>query len=257
MDILQPDLAPDHTVLVTGASSGIGAATAVRFASLGARVALHYNRGAERCERVAADIARAGGFARSFQADLSRASECRHMVSSALRELGHIDTLVNNAGALKERRAFLEISENHWNAVFDTNLKSALVVSQAVVPQMKERGSGSIVNLSSVAGRNGGSHGVIAYAASKGGMTAMTKGMARELIQFGIRVNAVNPGVIQTPLHDRWTSPDQMRQLVSQIPQGRTGSAQEVAGVIAFLASDSAAYIVGESIEVKGGLAML
>ena len=247
---------PDHTVVVTGASSGIGAAAAVTFSRQGARVALHYHRGADRCRTVAAEIESGGGLARVFQADLARSDECRRMIAEVLLELGHVDTLVNNAGALGERRAFLEITERHWRSVLDTNLKSALVVSQAVVPHMMKRGSGSIINISSIASRTGGTQGVIAYAASKGGMTAMTKGMARELIEHGIRVNAVNPGVIQTPLHDRSTSPERMRQLVAQIPQGRPGTSDEVAGVITFLASPAASHIVGESIEVNGGFLM-
>lgn len=246
----------NHIVVVTGASSGIGAATAIAFARQGARVALHYNRGADRCLDVAATIATGGGRADVFQGDLSRSEHCRRLIDEVLRKCGHVDTLVNNAGALGERRGFLEITDRYWHSVLDTNLKSALVVSQAVVPHMKQRGDGCIINISSIASRTGGTQGVIAYAASKGGMTAMTKGMARELIAHGIRVNAVNPGVIQTPLHERSTSPERMRQLVSQIPQGRPGTSEEVAGVITFLASDAASHIVGESIEVNGGFLM-
>lgn len=247
---------PDHTVVVTGASSGIGAATAIAFARQGARVALHYNRGADRCRDVAGTIGSEGGQASVFQGDLARSGHCRRLIAEVLRECGQIDTLVNNAGALGERRGFLQITDRYWHSVLNTNLKSALVVSQAVVPHMMERGGGSIINISSIAGRTGGTHGVIAYAASKGAMTAMTKGMARELIAHGIRVNAVNPGVIQTPLHDRSTSAERMRQLVSQIPQGRPGTSEEVAGVITFLASQAASHIVGESIEVNGGFLM-
>ena len=246
-----------HTVLVTGASSGIGAATALAFARLGARVALHYNEGADRCREVAAEIEDQSRVAGLFQANLSRSEDCRRLVAEVLRACGRIDTLVNNAGGLSSRLDFLEITETHWQSVLDTNVKSVLLVSQAVVQHMIGRGDGTIINLSSVASRNGGSRGVIAYATSKGAITAMTKGMARELIAYGIRVNAVNPGVIQTPLHDRATSPDQMRKLVSQIPQGRTGTPRETAEVIAFLASPGASYIVGESIEVNGGLMML
>ena len=256
MNQMQTSFAPEHTVLVTGASSGIGAATALVFSRMGARVALHYNKGLDRCREVAAEIETSGRFARTFQADVSHSEECRRLISDVLRECGRIDTLVNNAGGLSERRAFLEITESYWQSVLDTNLTSVLVLSQAVVPHMIERGNGSIINISSLASRNGGSLGVIAYAASKGGITAMTKGMARELIAHGIRVNAVNPGVIHTPLHDRATGPGQMQQLVSRIPQGRTGTSEEVGEVIAFLASSAASYIVGESIEVNGGILM-
>ena len=257
MSPMQTSFSPDHTVLVTGASSGIGAETALTFARLGARVALHYNEGADRCREVAAAIQDESRFAGAFQANLSRSEECRRLVADVLQGCGRIDTLVNNAGGLSARLDFLEITESHWQSVLDTNVRSVLVVSQAAARHMVRHGGGTIINLSSVASRNGGSRGVIAYAASKGAITAMTKGMARELIDYGIRVNAVNPGVIQTPLHDRATSPDQMRKLVTQIPQGRTGTPREIAGVIAFLASPAASYIIGESIEVNGGLMML
>jgi 3-oxoacyl-[acyl-carrier protein] reductase len=248
---------PEHTVLVTGASSGIGAATAVAFARQGAKVALHYNQGTDRCGKVASEIEQAGGSARIFRGDLSRSGDCRRLIADVLEQCGRIDTLVNNAGALGERRTFLEITDTFLQHVLDTNLKSAFVVSQAVAPHMIERGAGSIINVSSIAGRNGGSRGVIAYATSKGGLTAMTKGIARELISHGIRVNAVNPGIIDTPLHERSTSPEQMEQLVSQIPQRRQGTSEEVAEVIVFLASSAASHIVGESIEINGGLMML
>ncbi len=257
MNQIRTGFSPAHTVLVTGASSGIGAATALAFARSGARVALHYNEGADRCREVADQIEDKTRLAGLFQANLSGSGGCRRLVAEVLRGCGRIDTLVNNAGGLSERHDFLEITEAHWQSVLDTNVKSVLVVSQAVVQHMIGRGGGTIINLSSVASRNGGSRGVIAYAASKGAITAMTKGMARELIGHGIRVNAVNPGVIQTPLHDRATRPDQMRQLVAQIPQGRTGTPREIAEVIVFLASPSASYIVGESIEANGGLMML
>ena len=129
-------------------------------------------------------------------------------------------------------------------------------VTRAAVPSMMEQKRGCIVNISSIAARNGGGIGVIAYASAKGAVLTMTKGLAKELIAHGIRVNAVNPGVIDTPFHQRFTSPQQMQAMVANIPQGRTGTSEETASVIVFLASDEAAHIVGEAIEVNGGLWM-
>jgi 3-oxoacyl-[acyl-carrier protein] reductase len=164
--------------------------------------------------------------------------------------------LVNNAGTLVGRRRLDEVTADYWQTVFDVNLSSALWVTQAVSPGMKRRSSGVIVNLSSVAARNGGSLGIMPYAAMKAALLCMTKSLARELIRDGIRGNAVSPGVIPTPLHDKFTPPDLMEKLVAVIPQGRAGTADEVAAVVAFLAGLEASHIVGETIEVNGGLLM-
>lgn len=242
--------------MVTGASLGIGAATALELARGGTAVAVAFNSSGRAALGVVSEIESQGGVAAAFQADLSDASQCRLLVKEVLDHFGRIDILVNNAGSLVDRRRLAEIDREYWTAVMDLNLASVLWVTQAVAAHMRVRGSGAIINLGSVAGHNGGTPGVILYAAAKAAVTGMTKALAKELVKDGIRVNAVNPGVILTPLHERFTSAGRMKGLVSQIPQGRAGEADEVARVIAFLASDAASYMVGESVEVNGGMLM-
>lgn len=251
-----PNFPSDHVALVTGASTGIGAAAAVEFARQGARVGVHYNRSEEAARETAARIEELGREARLFQADLSKPEEARRLAAEALDGFGRVDTLVNNAGSLVDRKLFLEITDSFWQEVMDLNLNSVVWVSRPIVAHMKERGSGVIVNLGSIAGHNGGGPGATPYATAKAAVTCLTKGMAKELIACGIRVNGVNPGVILTPFHERFSNEERMRAMVSQIPQGRAGRSEEVAGVIVFLASEAAAHIVGESIEVNGGMLM-
>ncbi len=245
-----------HVTLVTGASLGIGAATAVEFARRGSKVAVHYNSSEDAARAVAAEIETAGGTAWLFQADVSQSQQCRRLVAEVLEKAGRIDALVNNAGSLIDRRSVLDIEDEFWARVMNLNMGSVLWVSRPAAVHMKQRGSGAIVNLGSIAGHNGGGPGAMPYAAAKAGVTGMTKGMAKELIAYGIRVNAVNPGVILTPFHERFSSAERMRAMVSQIPQQRAGESLEVAKVIAFLASGEASHIVGESIEVNGGMLM-
>lgn len=243
-----------HVTLVTGASLGIGAATALEFARRQSQVAVHYNSSEDAAKAVVAEIEAAGGTAWLFQADVSQPDQCRRLVAEVLAKTGRIDTLVNNAGSLLDRRFVLDIEDEFWAHVMDLNMGSVLWVSQPAAAHMKERGSGTIVNLGSIAGHNGGGPGAMPYAAAKAGVTGMTKGMAKELIAYGIRVNAVNPGVILTPFHERFSSAERMSAMVSQIPQGRAGEPSEVAKTIAFLASGEASHIVGESIEINGGM---
>ena len=251
-----PRFEPPHVSLVTGASSGIGAATAIALAAAGSRVAVHCNSNIEGAQQCVQKIEAAGGSARLFQADVSQSASARGLVNEVVQVFGRIDTLVNNAGSLLGRALFLEITDELWRKALDLNLSSAFWASQEATRHMIGQGSGTIINVSSIASRNGGSPGVGAYAAAKGGLTAFTKNMARELISHGIRVNAVNPGIIETPLHTRFTPASSFAQLVSNIPQGRAGTPQEVASVIVFLASDAASYLVGETIEINGGLWM-
>jgi 3-oxoacyl-[acyl-carrier protein] reductase len=245
-----------RVALVTGASSGIGAATALTLADLGARVAIGYHMNAEGADGVRNHIVSAGGTAVALKADVRRGAEVQALVDAAARELGPIDILVNNAGSLVARFGARGITEQHLNDVIALNLTSAVLATQAVVPSMIERRRGAIVNVVSIAGHTGGGPGAGAYAAAKAALTAYTKAMAKELAPQGVRVNAVSPGVIATPFHEVFSTPEMIQNFVKTIPLGRVGTAAECATVIAFLASDAASYVVGETIEVNGGQLM-
>ena len=242
--------------LVTGASSGIGRATAEVLATNGARVAINFHRNEAGAEAARAEIVRGGGSAIVVQADVTRASEVQSLAEQTVAEFGPIDILVNNAGSLVERLKILELTEERWDEVIDLNLKSAFLCCQAVAGSMMERKTGTIVNVSSIAGRNGGALGSIHYSAAKGGLITFTKGLAKELAPFGVRVNAVSPGVIDTPYHERFSSPEMMKTYAGMIPLGRVGTPAEVAKVICFLASEAASYLAGETIEINGGMFM-
>jgi 3-oxoacyl-[acyl-carrier protein] reductase len=242
--------------LVTGASSGIGRATAEALAANGARVALNFHRNEAGAEAARTEIASRGGRAIAVQADVTRAGEVRSLVEQTVADLGPIDILVNNAGSLIERLKILELTEARWDEVIDLNLKSAFLCCQAVAGSMMERQTGAIVNVSSIAGRTGGALGSIHYSAAKGGLITFTKGLAKELAPFGVRVNAVSPGVIDTPYHEQFSSPEMMKTYTNLIPLGKVGTPAEVGKVICFLASDAASYLAGETIEINGGMFM-
>jgi 3-oxoacyl-[acyl-carrier protein] reductase len=243
--------------LVTGASSGIGAATAAVLADLGACVAISYHHNEEGAERVCRIIQAAGGKPIAIRADVRRAEEITSLVKQAADELGPIDILVNNAGSLIERQTILEMTAERWDEVMNLNLKSAMLCSQAVAASMIERKTGAIINVVSIAGRTGGGPGAGAYSVAKGGLITFTKSLAKDLAPHGVRVNAISPGVIDTPFHEVFSTPEMIRNFVGTIPLGRVGTPDECAKVIAFLASDAAGYVVGETIEVNGGQLML
>jgi len=242
--------------IVTGASSGIGHATALSLANCGAAVAVNYHNNEIGAELLRKQIVANGGKAVAIQADVTVASDVESLVKRTVEEFGTVDILVNNAGSLIERLRLLEMSEERWDQVVDLNLKSAFLCCKAVAPLMMERKTGAIINLSSIAGRNGGALGSLHYSSAKGGLISFTKGLAKELAPFGVRVNAVSPGVIDTPYHEQFSSPEMMKNYVNAIPLGRVGNSEDVAKVIAFLASDASGYLVGETIEVNGGMYM-
>ena len=243
-------------VLVTGASSGIGAATATLFGKCGARVALGFHHNERGAEATRDEIRRSGGTACSIRANVENPGEINSLIDETISLLGPIDILVNNAGSLVERAALMTQSVACWDSVMHLNLRSVFLLSQIVGNSMIERRIGSIVNIGSIAARNGGGPGSGAYSAAKAGVITLTKALAKELAPHGIRVNCVNPGVIDTPFHEMFSTPESMKNFAKAIPLGRIGSAMECAKVIVFLASDAASYIVGESIEVNGGQLM-
>jgi 3-oxoacyl-[acyl-carrier protein] reductase len=247
----------NKVALITGASSGIGAATAEVLADLGARVAIGYYHNEAGAQTVRGKIEDTGGKAIAIRADVREPDQIPLLVTRTAEELGPIDILVNNAGSLIERLPLAEMTVARWDEVMDLNLKSAMLCSQAVAPSMIERKIGAIVNVVSIAGRTGGGPGAGAYATAKAGLIALTKAMAKELAPHGVRVNAISPGTIDTPFHEVFSTPDMMRGFAASTPLGRVGTSKECATVIAFLCSEAASFIVGETIEVNGGQLML
>jgi 3-oxoacyl-[acyl-carrier protein] reductase len=246
----------DQVALITGASSGIGRATAEAMARQGARVAVNYCKNQIGAEQAVEAVLKAGTEGILVRADVTHQAEIQAMVEVVRKRWGHIDILVNNAGDLIARRTLTDMTEEYWDQIMALNLKSAFLCTKAVWEEMAGRKSGCIINVTSIAARNGGGPGAAAYAAAKGGLLTYTKSLAKELAPHGIRVNGVAPGVITTPYHERHSSPELMRKFVTTIPLGRTGTAEETADVIVFLASPGARYIIGETVEVNGGMWM-
>src|SRR5215213_6101712 len=191
----------EEVAWVTGSSTGIGRASAVALAEQGCKMAVHYNRSEDEAREVIEQIKASGG-------DVSAAGEVERMAHEIEDRYGRLDVLVNNAGSLIERRSFSEMTEDLWDRVMSVNLKSVFLCSKAVLPIMKRQGRGRIINMTSVAARNGGGPGSAAYASAKGGVSTLTRAMAKELVSENILVNGVAPGIITTPFHDRFTPPD-------------------------------------------------
>lgn len=242
--------------LVTGASSGIGYATALLLAGRGATVAAHYNATREGAERAVRDITAKGNRAFIVQADVTRKAEVDRLFAEVIGREGWLDIVVNNAGDLIERQPIAEMREELFDRIMALNLKSVFFCCQAALQHMLPRREGVIVNMASIAARNGGGPGAVAYAASKGAVLTLTKGLAREVAGSGVRVNCVAPGVIATRFHERHSTPEVFQRFVSTIPLGRAGTAEEIAEVIAFLASPRSSFLIGETIEINGGQLM-
>jgi 3-oxoacyl-[acyl-carrier protein] reductase len=219
-------------------------------------VAVGYHGNEAGARGVQQAIAAAGGRAIALKADVRRTEEIHALAKRAAAELGPIDILVNNAGSLVKRFPIRDLTDAGWDEVLSLNLTSAVFCAQAVASSMIERKRGAIVNIGSIAGHNGGGPGAGPYAAAKAGLMAFTKSLAKELAPHGVRVNAVSPGVIDTPFHQVFSTPEMLRNFVTMIPLGRIGTPDECANAIAFLVSDAASFIVGETIEVNGGQLM-
>jgi 3-oxoacyl-[acyl-carrier protein] reductase len=239
--------------LITGASSGIGRATAEQMALEGACVGLNYHQNQSGAEEAVRRINKAGGDALAIRADVTSSADICAMFDSIRKRWGRVDILVNNAGDLLRRSMLADMTEGYWDQIMVVNLRSVFLCVKEVWQEMSERKCGCIINVSSIAGRNGGGPGSAAYSAAKGGLLTYTKSLARELAPYSVRVNGVAPGVILTPFHERYTAPEVMEKLVGTIPLGRAGTSSEIAEVIVFLASHAARYITGETVEVNGG----
>jgi 3-oxoacyl-[acyl-carrier protein] reductase len=246
-----------RVALVTGAGGGIGRAAAIALAERGADVAVHYRKSRDGAAETARAVESLGRRAITVEGDLTAAAVARAVVAACVEALGALDVLVNNAGDLIARKPLAELDEALFRSVMDVNVTSAFLCTQAAAPGMVARGAGAIVNVSSLAAHNGGGPGALAYSAAKGAVIALTKATAKELAPAGVRVNCVSPGLIgETAFHGRFTAKDAFDATARTVPLGRAGTPAEVAAVIAFLAGSESAYLVGETVEVNGGLHM-
>jgi len=251
-----PDL-KDKVVLITGASTGIGAAVARAFGATGSTVIVHYHASEERAREVVADIEAGGGRAHALRADANRPEQLVGLVASTVDRCGRLDVLINNVGDLVRRCPIADSTEELFDAVVDLNVRSVVTTSRAAIPQFRTQGGGAIINTTSIAARNGGGPGSVLYASSKAFVSTFTRGLAKELAPDRVRVNAVAPGVIITPLQARHTSAAQLEAFRAAVPMGRLGAAEECTGAFLYLASEAlSGYVTGQILEVNGGQLM-
>jgi 3-oxoacyl-[acyl-carrier protein] reductase len=251
-----PKQVPGTSALITGASRGIGSATVIGLAEVGVRnIVLHYNSFAEGAEETAAKARSFGAEVTVLQADLGTMDG----VHGLLRRIEgqEFDILVNNAGHLVKRAKLLESTEDIFDTVMTLNVKSMWFITKAVAPSMMAKKSGVIVNVGSIAARNGGGPGATMYAAAKAAVATFTKGWAKELAPHGIRVNAVSPGTIDNYFHEKHSNRQILENVIAQTPQGRLGTNEDISDVILFLCSDNSRHIHGQTIEINGGMYMV
>jgi 3-oxoacyl-[acyl-carrier protein] reductase len=254
--MLRIDDLRNKSVLVTGASTGIGAALSRAFAHQGARVGVHFNSTAAAADAVVQDIRGAGGTAVPVQGNLTQGGAAANVVDAAAQALGGLDVLINNAGSLISRRPILEADAAWIDQVFNLNAKAVIQTAQAAVPHMDARGGGAIINVGSIAGLDGGGPGTGVYGSAKAFVHNLTRHLARELAARRIRVNTVSPGVIDTPFHAA-TPPERMEAMRKSVYLGRLGTPEDCVGAFLFLASPQlSGYITGQNIHVNGGQVM-
>lgn len=242
--------------LVTGAGAGIGQSIAVELARAGATVAINYRQNEEGARQTLAQAEQAGGSAQLYQADVAQAAEVQRLFGELIARMGRLDIVVNNAGGLVQRAKTSEMSETLWDEVMAINVKSTFLCCRAAIPFLSERGWGRIINLSSLAAHDGGGPGATAYAAAKAAILTFTKGLAKEVAPYGITVNCVAPGLINTAFHDTFSTPESRQRMVGNTPLAREGQPIDVAGPVLFLVSEQAAFITGETININGGQRM-
>ncbi len=243
-------------MLITGASTGIGAALARAFAAQGAKVGVNYHASEGSAKALVREIEEKGGRALALKGDVTKLADCEAIVSRTQEAFGGIDGLINNAGLMLGRVDSLKADDEHISAVIDLNARSVISMTRAARPWLARKG-GFVINTTSIAARNGGANGAMLYAAAKGFVSTITRGHAKELIGEGIRVNGVSPGVITTPFHDRYSTPESLEAIRKTIPASRLGTAEDCVGAYLFLASETlSGYVIGQIIEVNGGQLM-
>lgn len=242
-----------RVALVTGGGRGIGRAITTTLAAAGAMVVVNYQRNAATAEETVGAIRAAGGTAQAMQADVSQASEVEQLFKTTLDTYGRLDVLVNNAGITRDT-LLLRMKEEDFDSVIQNNLRSVYLCTRAALRPMTKQRSGRIINITSVVGLTG-NVGQANYAAAKAGIIGFTKSTAREMASRNITVNAVAPGFVETELTDVMSS-EARKAILENIPLGRLGQPQDIAGLVCFLASDAAAYITGQTFTIDGGMVM-
>ena len=240
------------TAIVTGGGRDIGRACVMALAEEGANVVINYHSSSKGADSAVAEIKAAGGDAAALQGDLTTQGGVDALVALAVDTFGGVDVLVNNTGGLVARKTVAETDLDHWNVVMNLNLTSAFLMVKACLPHM--RSGGAIINMASLAGRDGGGPGAVAYATSKGALITMTRGLAKELGP-DIRVNALNPGMIDTDFHNVFTKDAVRANVAAATPLKREGRPEEIGAVVSFLATDGSSFINGACIDVNGGVA--
>lgn len=253
MSNMGPNALDGKIAIVTGGSRDIGRAISLRLAEQGAKVVVNYCNNEEQAIKTLKEIENIGGTAISIKADVTKQSDVQNLVQETMNNFGEkIDVLANVAGGLVERKSLSEMDEDFFDKVMKLNMNSTFLMTKEVVPHMQK--GGSIINIASQAGRDGGGPGAAAYATSKGAVMTFTRSMAKELGALGIRVNAVCPGMISSTFHDVFTKDEVRKKVAGATPLGREGSAQEVADFVTYLASSESSFVHGACLDINGGL---
>lgn len=241
-----------RVALITGAGTGIGQASAILLAQAGATVAVHYHSSKAGADKTLAEIERHGGKGFLVRADLTDESQVKQLIADVIAKTSRLDILFNNAGSVIERAKIEECSFDLWQRVMAANLTSAFLTSREAIPHLKKSGHGSIINNLSLSVQTGGSGGAGPYAAAKGGLMVMTRTLAKELAP-AVRANSIMPGVVETPHHEAFSTPEKMEDYRRQTPLGRNATAEEIAQTVLYLASDASNFMTGAVLDLNGG----